>query len=433
MPQILVEEITAERWSHFRAHAQRVRALEKMSNTVHPSVWPLIEHQCQGAPLLPNLRRIRLDLHTSQPGEALRFLSPSITHLRVSFRHGSMDSSTYVGEPEAAIARALFRLILQKLPNLATLTLSSDFSALHLSESGAELNDLMLPLLAHMPSLRVLVAFISHISETNSALKDTFCELRTLEVQGSSGDLSRFFSRVELAKLDTLRVYITESPDIHAVCHVFQAIHSAMVKDVRDIYLCITPESGLGQPPIHLREIIASLLTLENINHFHVVNIHYIPHVSDDDILALARAWPKLESLAIWHELRSSPAVFQNPGITSLVNLASLCPSLRYVNLPFIDVTSVPNKHALAFTGHAALRFLDLGSFVGAANTVNLFDLAIVLDLLFPNLELQVGALESNVSELASRLLDLEDRCLDPWQLVRMMLSAIQLRRGCRP
>ncbi len=440
--QVLVQDITPEQWLRFRAYAKRVRALEGayQARSVDPSVWLLLEHRCEGTPLLPNLRRVQLNIRLSLPGEAFYFLTASVTDLQMN-----IESADFNATPTPDVAGVLYRLILVKLPHLRTLKVTGGLNELRphylepittlqslhrldMLDSGAMFDHAMLESVSSIASLRILWMDISYGSASGpfqGSLKGAFCDLITLHVRGSARDLDRFFSSADLGKLSTLHMNFTDPSGVPEICHAIHRASSALSKALEHCQLELTAD--FDPHPLGLREIVAPLLTLRDVLSFHVISHGYIPHVSDEDILTAAAAWPNLKHLGVWKE-RSPPTVLENPSVASLVELARLCPNLSSLMLRFLDVTAIPDKHTLAAAGHNAMQYLDIHYLVGAPTTADLFDLAIVIDLLFPNLvPLESGAHRANFFGKAASLP--EDGQPDPWQVTHMMLSVIQLRR----
>ncbi|PIL32727.1 hypothetical protein GSI_04842 [Ganoderma sinense ZZ0214-1] len=145
----------------------------------------------------------------------------------------------------------------------------------------------------------------------------------------------------------------------------------------------------LAEPPLPLAALFAPFLSLNHLTSFDLsLRWGYIPHVADDDLRALADAWPRLEMLHVWvWEMcypRSSDA--RPPTIAGLVDLAEACPRLRRVMLPALDVSMLPETSALPVGGYRVVRFLDMCALVKDEG-VAVEDVARILDKLFPCLE----------------------------------------------
>ncbi|RDX47554.1 hypothetical protein OH76DRAFT_772140 [Lentinus brumalis] len=242
---ILVQDITLEQWSRFRAYAKRVRALKDTYRARHvdPSVWLLLEHQCEGTPLLPNLRRVQLDIRLSSPGEAFYFLTASVTDLQMN-----IESADFNATPTPDVAGVLYRLILVKLPHLRTLKVTSGLNELRphylepittlqslhrldMLDSGAMFDHAMLESVSSIASLRILWMDISYGSASGpfqGSLKGAFCDLITLHVRGSARDLDRFFSLADLGKLSTLHMNFTDPSGVPEICHAIHRASSAL-------------------------------------------------------------------------------------------------------------------------------------------------------------------------------------------------------------
>ncbi|KAI0657706.1 hypothetical protein C8Q70DRAFT_260324 [Cubamyces menziesii] len=108
---VMLTEVTPARWARFQQYAQRVRVLIRPNGIdyVHQSVWMLLGSLLQGAPLLPRLVRLSLDILVNRPADYLCLLSPSLRNLELSFNDNSRE---ILRGMEAPIALAFLQVVI---------------------------------------------------------------------------------------------------------------------------------------------------------------------------------------------------------------------------------------------------------------------------------------------------------------------------------
>ncbi|KAI5833684.1 hypothetical protein K523DRAFT_398273 [Schizophyllum commune Tattone D] len=113
------------------------------------------------------------------------------------------------------------------------------------------------------------------------------------------------------------------------------------------------------------RDHIAPLMALRNLRELEIVPRGWV-NVDDAEVLAFAQAWPQMEELRFRQGLpraHTSPAEDKIPirtTIAALYALATHCPRLRVLELPFDASTVPPGPIATPAVQHA-LRELHLG------------------------------------------------------------------------
>ncbi|EIW52865.1 uncharacterized protein TRAVEDRAFT_75118 [Trametes versicolor FP-101664 SS1] len=158
-----------------------------------------------------------------------------------------------------------------------------------------------------------------------------------------------------------------------------------------------------GLPKVHLRvstmsprspravlaDILEPFFALSRLKSFECDLGAHIPHMSDDDFVNMAGFWPKLEWLGIgpvWGPRERDLNTVRWPTIDNLVGLAQQCPRLRIVNLPNLNTASLPLPEELPVLGRSRTQWLKLG-WLSECDPHVYFDLAVLLDRLFPRLE----------------------------------------------
>ncbi|PIL32740.1 hypothetical protein GSI_04855 [Ganoderma sinense ZZ0214-1] len=140
------------------------------------------------------------------------------------------------------------------------------------------------------------------------------------------------------------------------------------------------------EPLLPLATLFAPFLSF---GHLKIFNVSFfegcVLRVLDDDLRALARAWPRLEVLHIWmREMSASDfSTARAPTVSGLLELAKGCPRLQLVMLPALDVSALPEVGALPREGHEGVQLLDMSALVKNEG-VAVEDVARVLDKFFP-------------------------------------------------
>ncbi|KAJ7189195.1 hypothetical protein C8R46DRAFT_1024366 [Mycena filopes] len=174
---------------------------------------------------------------------------------------------------------------------------------------------------------------------------------------------------------------ITPVPDSLSVRQIFLALKQQLPRTVLTrLALDSDDDDGLGPPKIAIDDL--RLL-------FHFTNLTFVQlllptgiDISDDDVLSLAQAWPRLEALELRQQLDDTPPV----GITlrSLLHLAEHCSNLAQLDL-CVDGSTVPpiarSTHGARLLHHALISWT-----VGPSSISAPFEVARFLSAIFPAL-----------------------------------------------
>lgn len=331
-------------------------------------------------------------------------LSSTICDLHVGFDEKTVETSSI-----SPIAAALFRDIVNTTaPHLTALSLFETFplaspdvallsrchNLCHLFLTGGDQTVLdagairVLEHLGLLESLSLAIRLDGCNTAADLGLEIGFPELDHLCVSGSSLDVSNFVIAANLAALDMLEVTLVGLTNRLDVEECANNLGAYLPRGLPKVHLRVSTMSP-HSPRAVLADILEPFFALSRLKSFECDLGAHIPHMSDDDFVNMAGFWPKLEWLGIgpvWgpreHDLRT----VDWPTIDTLVGLAQHCPRLRTLNLPSLETTSLPSPEELPVLGRSRTQWLKLG-WLSACGPHMYFDLAVLLDRLFPRLE----------------------------------------------
>ncbi|KAJ2969538.1 hypothetical protein NUW54_g12940 [Trametes sanguinea] len=187
----------------------------------------------------------------------------------------------------------------------------------------------------------------------------------------------------------------------------------------------------LTAPALSLSSVLSSCLALSNLAVFQVVFAASIPQILDEDLLTFAKAWPKLRTLRLAcysyriHADAQGMAQVKQPTLGGLLSLAQYCPQLTELEIPILDITSVPPVSSIPAVGRTEMRKLRVTELRNGA-AANLLHVALIIDLLFPSLAMKrrISLCGYNMGRCGRQSLK------EPWDLVRALHAAIQERRA---
>ncbi len=329
-------------------------------------------------------------------------LSPSIREIQISF-----DKNTPIVPSLSPIAAALFLDIVKTTaPHLTDLFLFERFP----------LSSMQIPLLGRCHDLRHIclsdrnhivldVGAIRHLErlgplETMSLairlggchtaadldLQIGFPKLSYLNLAGNAIDVANFLVAARLAALANLEVTLAGSTDMSALEGCIARMGAQLFQSLRSLNLTVmSPQS----PTAILGDVIAPLYALKGLKSVGLDLGSHVPHTSDNDLTALACAWPNLDWLSIGGG--SPPNVrrlttLRRPTVRGLVELAQRCPHLRIINLPTLETSQLPSPESVPVLGRTRAKRLNL-DWISASGGPVRFELAVLLDRLFPELE----------------------------------------------
>ncbi|KAI0704078.1 hypothetical protein C8Q76DRAFT_219342 [Earliella scabrosa] len=436
--------ITEAEWSRFEDYAGRVCDI-KRGNLLHhvtPSVWPVLARRLGGVSLLPYLRKLVLDISVYEPACGIILLSPSVRDLTVSFSFGYPFEGSGVAAPH--LLGCLLHLITQKIPDLEHLTVPyglreltpaythvlANFHALRILNmvgSGAVFGYHDLQVLSRMPTLRELglqVDLRAVDSCASLGFDGGLSTLKKLDLVGCWGDLSKVVCGFQCQVLEelTLRgntiVYPVEFQ--HALTSIIDCVGDSVTS------LCLAAYISSRRPVLSISELVKPAMPVRTLTSFRLIVCEHALPVSDADLQTLADAWPHLSSLRLSElfPLHSTNTV--GPTVHALSELVRRCPGLTTLELPAMNVSRLQRSRPAIMPSHPSLRELKLQQLVGA-EYADLLDVAVVLDMLFPNMETLrhlpgypycAGVGPSSPPDS------------DPWRVTLMLLAGIRARRS---
>ncbi|EIW52859.1 uncharacterized protein TRAVEDRAFT_24247 [Trametes versicolor FP-101664 SS1] len=395
-----------EGWLRFQQYARRVRNLKYRANgLIHPSVWTLLARRNDGPCLLPNLQKLsamKISLPDVAPITLL--FSPNLRSVHLAFKDDARPTSS---KALSFIATALFddlvknagprleelclfprfplvpeRVIaLKNCPNLRHLFLS-DPSYTILDEDDIR----FLTQFTHLRSLSLTIALDDNHTAADLQLGTGFPLLEELWLDGDVSDVTKFICAARPTMLHSLETTIARSTDIVHLREYMSEI-GAHLPSLRSLHMRVKEVSRA--PQTALGDIIRPLYALKRIKEFGCDTNPCVLHTSDDDLRELAHAWPRLDWLRIGClspvGVRRASS-FSRPSVRGLVELAQHCPHLKVIDLPALDVAQLPPPESVPVIGRL-MTVLRLAWMPANSSPNANFNLAILLDRLFPKLE----------------------------------------------
>ena len=376
---------------------------------IHPSVWQTIFQQCSGAPLLSNLRKLHTIKLNATHIFILRVLvSPSLREVFLEF-YEDIDPDQNA-DNIVTIAGLVLEEFSIKAPGILKLCFYPDMRVdrgrlmclprftlmeeLYLADHLAFDEDL-LPTLTHLKRLAHLKIAIQLRDPPESAqlvLTDKFEKLTRLDLCGPPAHLARFIVASSMPELEDLFIWFrSHRPDgldisLTSICrHIgphtltrFRVQLNSFVHSPRFLMRLVEPLL----PFTNLEEVV---FTLED----------YLP-LRDEDLARISRAWPKLRVLRLDQSSTAladpdrRPGSIERPTLEGLIELARGCPQLAELCIPELYASTLPQLDNVPLMGHGPLD-LCIQNLVGAEEVETQFDVAVVLDRLFPRLDLEYG------------------------------------------
>ncbi|PIL32752.1 hypothetical protein GSI_04867 [Ganoderma sinense ZZ0214-1] len=401
--------ISPEAWSRLRTYAARVRGVTFSRKAgIDTSVWRIILEQCQGTPLLPNLRKFHtIKLNASHLFALRAFASPSLRGVYLEFYEDLRgEENPHTVAPIAGFALQEYSI---KAPEITSLCVFPDLAIsrehltclsrfthleeLYLKDHLTFDEDLLLLLVNLRDLTHMKLSVLLRDSTTYGPLDLTqgFQKLTRLTLGGQPAHLARFMLACSMPRLNDLSLLPGSRPadgldtSLASICrhigpHTLTRFETQVENFVR--------------PPRFLMTFLQPLLPFSKLEEV-VFYVKALP-LHDMDFFRIARAWPKLRML----RLKESPITISDPDrepgsvvrptIHALVELARHCPRLTCLCIPELDASVLPLVDCVPRLGHGPLD-LCIQNLVGAEDEETQFVIAAVLDRLFPRLDLEYG------------------------------------------
>lgn len=397
-------------WTRFQQYAPRVRSLRyRTQDTVHASVWTLLARRCNGHGLLPNIWKLdAMDISLADIAPVTLLFAPSMRDVHLAFDDTSKPVSQTALSP---IASALFDELFNVAgPHLTELWLFRRFplapSRISAFEACRNLRHLLLVDLDTVFDIRGIrlleqlgpllsLALTIRLDDSQSAVTELhldtgFPALTGLWVCGSAPDVAKFVPAARPVALHTFDMAITGSTDMSSLQRCSADVGAHLPRTVREFRLAAKDVSRRS-PTASLGDLLRPFYPQKRMRSVTFDLDDHVPHTSDDDLRELAQAWPRLDYIrvgggAVVHPDVRILAALRRPTVRGLVELAQHCPRIRAIDLPVLDTTHLPSRDTIPVLGRIRAKHLRL-SWVSSTDKRMHFDLAVLLDRLFPNLE----------------------------------------------
>ena len=217
--------------------------------------------------------------------------------------------------------------------------------------------------------------------------------LQTLSVSGRTFDIARVLSVLVSPNLSSLALTILRHERNPALDAALAALPPTLTTLDMRVKRILTPP-----PTVPLAEVLQPALGIPTLTHadFALEDSHLVT-AREEDYAALAGAWPRLHALDIEFEHGRAMGEGGEPGVQALVAFARGCPDLVALTLPVLACANPPPAGAVPVFDHG-LRSLVLadmfagqdaeGPLRGQLRVLRTFELAQLLDRMFPNLDL---------------------------------------------
>ncbi|KAI0683084.1 hypothetical protein C8Q76DRAFT_831984 [Earliella scabrosa] len=366
--------ISTTEWRRFCVYAAYVHELDvypasivTASNSwaihrLEPGSWVHLTILAHGEPLLPNLRKLQWTVRFVDCPSLQFLITPLLEDLNVNFYPFPRQYSVSKLEWEACITSSL-ALLSSTAVRLASLRIHLD-RQLYLSS--------VLPLVARLRSLRQFKLFTDIFTSMTTDEIHALSALQELESVTLYGPEHLGFTRppasLGLPKLRSLTIrhpLRSTGGNPNEVYRMF--VHPSSPTPLKELLVQFCPPMALREgcetwtqlyPSLRrftaslasgyavegiqpLAYMIEPMLLLRGIEHFsfYSSNNRGIT-LADADIVAISRAWPALTNLCI--DLHDYPRPTRvpptRPGFAALVSLATQCPNLEQLRLPFLDL-----------------------------------------------------------------------------------------------
>ncbi|KAI1788313.1 hypothetical protein LXA43DRAFT_1025821 [Ganoderma leucocontextum] len=395
--------ISADDWLRLQSYASRVRSLTIPHHTLdHLSVWSFLAKHCAGVPLFSDLRVLdAYDITDRQVAPLLLVLCPSLRDVAISFEGGRSGSGAL---PD--IMGSVLQTLALTAPQLKVLNLLGDHSLdrEHLLYLGRftsiqeivfghqfQFDETVLHSISKIPTLRDLTIAVrlQRLGRGETRALDFgggFRGLRSLGLRGKSKDLSAVVVAISAPGLEWLTLDFVDSVGVNSL-EVPLADIASHIPDTIAHYSC-TFCAPLSPLPVALADLLQQLLSkMPNLVAFNLLSEKSPLSVTNNDLVRVGDAWPKLDHLNIrqWAN-RYNLKVVRRPTVSGLAQLAMRCPKLEDVSLPELDISKAAEPRGIPFLDHR-LKELLFQSVSNAPQGAQ-HEAAVAIDMVFPHLML---------------------------------------------
>ncbi|PIL32753.1 hypothetical protein GSI_04868 [Ganoderma sinense ZZ0214-1] len=406
-------DIPPEAWSRLKTYAARVRGITfSRKANIDAGVWWTILEQCQGIPLLPNLRKLHtIKLNAIHIFVLRAFASPSLRDVFLEFYEdldGDRSPSSMAPIAGSALqefsikATEITRLCLYPdltigREDLMCLSRFTQLEELYLNDHLVLDEDLLFMLngLKNIRFLKIPILLRGPPESTQVHLPYEFHNLTGLDLCGPPAHLARFIVASSMPRLNDLSIWFGP--------HHSDGIETYLTSICRHIgphtlaHFTAQLSSFVHAPQLLMR-LLEPLLPFAQLEEVVVRQADSLP-LRDEDLARISHAWPKLRMLRFDQSTTALEDPDRQPGSTArstlagLVDLARGCPHLTELCIPELDASVLPPIAGVPLMGHGPLD-LCIENLVGAEDEETQLDVAVILDRLFPCLDLDYGIKE---------------------------------------
>ena len=376
-----------------------------------------LARKLNGRPLLPLLQRLEVKTSPWSPLASILLLSPTITNLTINTSASqSVPDNEGADVGESRYANHLMQFIAcpssMGKSGHPFYTIASTEARKHLDNwgqfrslrdvdllfSGISLSHATLLSLSILDNLRRLACHVRPDSSPIPSFDRRFPALTQLALGASSQELPKLIRAIASPRLRDLCFVLDEGWNNEELARILSTTRPVLPAQLRslEIYSLTdtrksTYPSGEHQPHF-LKHVLEPMLSLHELTEFNCLAEYYPHDVTDDDISALAHAWPKLRDLCIsQHQDYSTNSQLTVAG---LVTLAQHCPDLENIELSNLNTEALPDPETVPRMDDSRVETLQINMSLGTSGA-DLRPLAVILDRLFPHLSLPFSLTES--------------------------------------
>ncbi|KAI1790563.1 hypothetical protein LXA43DRAFT_890672 [Ganoderma leucocontextum] len=342
-------------WARFCMYAEYVQVVETIflptgaaRDRIPASTWTQLARLSCGSPLLPHLRELGWVLSSPNCTGILRFLSPTITQLKIAC-FGIHNDTTPVNQQEwQSRFQSLLPTVFSVASKVTRLTMNAgqidtfcpQLSNLHFLRyfRCTRVNIRILQVLAALNELEELHVRIFDTTDQPSISFSGFPKLRVLVISEhpSSNLVYNAFSSPRLHEL-----IIGHYPPQHL--HNFTEsceVWARRFPSLRHLSFYLSLDDSATPRP--LRGAVRPLLILSNLRSVGFSTWYTMFTIDDADVVAFAEAWPRMRHLKLAFAVGGSGSKDTDPSAcptpSSILALATKCPDLRTIHIRRLEV-----------------------------------------------------------------------------------------------
>ncbi|CDO77581.1 hypothetical protein BN946_scf184936.g6 [Trametes cinnabarina] len=431
--QMFLDCVSDVDWTRFQTYAVRVRGLHLADiDEFHSNVWAILSRLTSpDKPLLPKLERLTGLVISALTICYTFLLSPTIRELELKMRKSAAKG----------VVNMAMETVQSTLSTIHRLTINdeTDFSYIH-SGSNRDWNrppvvqfwtmtqlhtlKVVQPLIAltaaqleaiaSFPNLWSLDLNLESMPEIDARPKSGFARLRCLSLSGPFGYIAQFVQATSIPVLESLTISSsfgcppTTPPDADSG-GLMESMFFALPASIERLYLEVISGNHRQSYLMNPSRFFGSFRGFIALRHLEIAFKTPLS-LSDEVLYSLRDAWPELRRFKvtgcstdtrhrpdeyrvvgpdrrpIWPQHRSSQLSIESdsPMLSTVAAFAHGHPRLKFFEVPALDLEALPDLDTVPILDHG-LREFRVGELPANAP---LFNYALILDLLFPRLDL---------------------------------------------